>query len=69
MGKREYLNNAKTRDLIACLEQYLTQKVNLPRIRRGSKQELETLINEEAILLGMYLRNERKEWIPRVGIL
>jgi hypothetical protein len=26
------------------------------------------LINEEAMLLGMYLRNEKKEWIPRIRI-
>jgi hypothetical protein len=36
--------------------------------RARSKQEIETLINEEAMLLGMYLRNEKKEWIPRIGI-
>jgi hypothetical protein len=42
--------------------------VEIPRIRHGSKQTLDTLINEEALLLGMYLRNEIKEWIPRIGI-
>jgi hypothetical protein len=35
----------------------------------GEKQEIETLINEEALLLGMYLRNEKKEWIPRIAVL
>ena len=28
----------------------------------------EPLINEEALLLGMYLRDEKKDWIPRIGI-
>jgi hypothetical protein len=42
--------------------------VEVPRIRVGKKQEIETLINEEAMLLGMYFRNERKDWIPRIGI-
>jgi hypothetical protein len=36
--------------------------------RTGKKQEIETLINEEALLFGMYLRNEKKDWIPRMGI-
>jgi hypothetical protein len=35
----------------------------------GNEQEIETLINEEALLLGMYLRNEKKDWIPRVEII
>jgi hypothetical protein len=36
---------------------------------RGEKQELETLINEEALLFAKFLRNEREYWIPRVGAL
>jgi hypothetical protein len=34
----------------------------------GEKQTTETLINEEALLLAKYLRNEKKAWIPRTGI-
>jgi hypothetical protein len=33
---------------------------------RCSRQELETLINEEALLLAKFLRNEIKEWNPRI---
>jgi len=33
---------------------------------RGEKQEIETLINEEALLFAKYLRNERKIWTPRI---
>jgi hypothetical protein len=29
---------------------------------------LETLIDEEALLLGRYLRNEKENWSPRIGI-
>jgi hypothetical protein len=29
-------------------------------------QEIETLINEEALLFAMYLRNEKQTWIPRI---
>ena len=31
------------------------------------KQILETLVNEEAILLAKFLRYERKEWNPRLS--
>jgi len=41
-------------------------KVEVPRIRRGKRQELETLINEEAYLLAKYLRGEIELWIPRI---
>jgi hypothetical protein len=37
-------------------------------MRVGKKQTLETLISEEAFLLAKYLRKERKDWTPRIGI-
>ena len=40
--------------------------VEIPRIKVGKKQTIETLINEEALLLAKFLRNERKEWVPRI---
>jgi hypothetical protein len=42
---------------------------SVPRIKHGNKQTLETLINEEALLLAMYLRNERQTWVPRIADL
>jgi hypothetical protein len=30
-----------------------------------SAREIETLINEEALLLAMYLRGEKQNWNPR----
>jgi hypothetical protein len=33
----------------------------------GEQQEIETLINEEVLLLAEYLRNERDLWVPRVA--
>jgi hypothetical protein len=42
------------------------KRVEVPRIRHGSGQILETLINEEAQLFAKYLRGESKSWIPRV---
>jgi CRISPR-associated protein Cas1 len=65
-GKREYLNDFKTRDFMKSLDKYLLTEVEIPRYRMGKKQELETLINEEAMLFAKYLRGERKEWNPRI---
>jgi hypothetical protein len=47
---------------------YLECKVELPRIRHGIRQTLETLINEEALLLAKYLRDERATWTPRITV-
>jgi len=35
-------------------------------MRTGGRQTIETLISEEALLLAKFLRNERKEWNPRI---
>ena len=50
------------------LNDYFRTKVDIPRIMRGECQEIETLINEEALLFAKYLRNEKKDWLPRIGI-
>ncbi len=52
------------------LERYFESKVDVPLIRQGKRQRLETLINEEAFLLVKYIRDEITNWIPRVvGVL
>ncbi len=68
-GKREYLNDFQTRDLLKTLDRYFQSKVRIPRIRMGEKQELETLISEEALLLAKYPRNERQTRVPRTASL
>jgi len=40
--------------------------VEVPRMRIGIRQTIETLIGEEALLLAKFLRSERKEWNPRI---
>lgn len=65
-GKREYLNDSLTRNLIKSLNEYFQIKVEIPRIRVGKRQEIETLVNEETLSLGMYLRDEKRSWTPRV---
>jgi hypothetical protein len=67
-GQREYLNDSLTKELMRDFYAYLKGKVEVPRIRHGSRQTLETLINEEALLLAKYLRKERKTWIPRITV-
>ena len=48
------------------LNKFFEFTVEIPRIKVGKKQTFEALINEEALLLAKYLRNERKHWIPRL---
>jgi CRISPR-associated protein Cas1 len=67
-GKRQYLDKTMTDEFIKRLDAYFESEVEVPRIKVGKRQEIETLINEEALLLGKYLRDERKEWIPRIAI-
>jgi CRISPR-associated protein Cas1 len=69
IGKREYLNDTKTKDFTSKLRTYFETQVGIPRIKVGKKQKIETLINEEALLFTKYLRTERKDWLPRVGIV
>jgi CRISPR/Cas system-associated endonuclease Cas1 len=64
-GKRVYLNDIQTRDLTKKLNEFFESKVEVQRIRIGEKQTIETLINEEALLLAQFLRNECKTWTPR----
>jgi CRISPR/Cas system-associated endonuclease Cas1 len=66
-GKREYLNNVETRRMMKEHEKYFESKVEIPLIRHGKKQRLETLINEEALLLAKYLRDEKSNWTPRLA--
>jgi hypothetical protein len=65
-SKRIYLNNSQNRDLMLKLQDYFRGIVKIPRIMRGERQELETLISEEALLLAQYLRNEKASWNPRI---
>ena len=65
-GKREYLKDIQTGDLTRQLSKYFETSVQIPRMKIGKKQTIETLINEEALLFARYLRNESREWKPRI---
>ena len=47
------------------LTMFIESKVEVPRLKVGKKQTIETLVNEEALLFAKYLRNERQAGIPR----
>ena len=68
-GYREYLNDAKTREMMREINDYFDTKIELPRIRSGKRQRIETLINEEALLLAKFIRKDLEEWIPRITLL
>jgi len=66
MGKRIHLCEYDTDSLADGLNDLFSREVEIPRIRHGKRQTLDTLISEEALLLAKFLRNERKEWNPRL---
>jgi CRISP-associated protein Cas1 len=66
MGKRIHLCEYEADDLAEGLNGLFKRVVEVPRIKQGRRQTLDTLISEEALLLARYLRNERKDWIPRI---
>ena len=66
IGKREYLNNQLTRQLMKKLEILFKSEVEIPRIKVGKKQALETLVNEEALLFAKYLRAKKTGRVPRL---
>jgi CRISP-associated protein Cas1 len=68
-GKRQYLNNNLTKDFTKKLDLFFQNTVEIPRVKVGKKQEIETLVNEEALLFAKYLRGERETWIPRIAEL
>jgi CRISPR/Cas system-associated endonuclease Cas1 len=68
-GKRVYLNEAETRRMMRELERFFGSEVEIPPMRHGNEQRIETLINEEALLLAKYLRIEKRTWLPRLGQL
>lgn len=67
---RVYLSREENHKFRKAINDYFqVKKVELPRICRGEHQEIETLINEEALLFAKFLRGERETWIPRIAKL
>lgn len=68
-GERQYLSKPLAKDMMNRLNSFFESIVAVPRVRHGKKQTVETLINEEALLLAKYLRNEKQVWNPRIASL
>jgi hypothetical protein len=66
MGKRIHLCEFEADSLAEGLNSLFNREVDIPRMKYGKKQILDTLVNEEAFLLTKFLRNETKMWIPRI---
>ena len=66
-GKREYLNNFETKDFTTKLNNFFEACIEVPRIKVGKRQTIETLINEKALLLAKFLRKEQEKWVPRIS--
>jgi CRISPR/Cas system-associated endonuclease Cas1 len=67
MGKKIHLKEYETDSLAQDLNAFFDRMVNVERIKVGKKQTIDTLVSEEALLFAKYLRNERKDWIPRTS--
>ena len=46
------------------LDDFFESIVDVPRLKYGDKQSINSLIKEEITLLGKYLRDEEKKWHP-----
>ncbi len=66
MGKRIHLCEFEAGRLAEDLNSLFERKFDVPRIKHGEKQTLDTLICEEALLLAKFLRGERGCWLPRL---
>jgi hypothetical protein len=69
MGKRIHLCEYEADSLAEGLDGLFERIVEVPRINRGRRQTFDSLISEEALLLAKYLRNERRDWTPRISSL
>jgi CRISPR-associated protein Cas1 len=69
MGKRIHLCEYKADSLAEGLNLFFDRFVEVPRVKHGNRQRVDTLISEEALLLAKFLRNERREWNPRKVII
>jgi hypothetical protein len=54
-GKREYLNNSETNELLRELNRFFEVKVEVTRIRNGEHQTIETLIRASRAVSAMNL--------------
>jgi len=61
MGKQIHLCEYEADSLAEGLNGLFNRYVDIPRIKHGKRQTLDTLLNEEALLLANFLRKERMD--------
>jgi len=66
MSKKIHLKEYEVDSLAEDLNAFFDRMVDVERIKVGKRQTIDTLISEEALLFAKYIRNERKDWIPRL---
>jgi hypothetical protein len=69
MGKKIHLKEYEVDSLAEDLNAFFDRMVDIERIKVGKRQTVDTLISEEALLFAKYLRNEKKDWLPRLPTL
>jgi CRISPR/Cas system-associated endonuclease Cas1 len=69
MGKKIHLCEFEADSLAEDLANLFDRLVDVTRIKHGNRQTIDTLISEEALLFAKYLRNERRDWNPRIPSL
>lgn len=55
-----------SRKLTEKLNSYFEKKIKISKVKYGKRQQIESLINEEAYLLAKYLRDQKQTWKPRL---
>ena len=60
MGKRIHLCEYETDSLAEGINSLFENEVEIPRIKHGNKQTLDTLISEEALLLEVFARRKER---------
>jgi CRISPR/Cas system-associated endonuclease Cas1 len=68
-GERGHLSDIQINTFVGSLKGYFYTEVERLRIRMDKSQEIETLINEEALLFAQYSGNEKQAWVPRIAKL
>lgn len=61
------MDEADTKGLMRALGRYFETMVEIPRMRVGKRQTIETLINGEALILAAFLIDDRRVWVPRIA--
>lgn len=64
-GKQESIHKQRNKEFLDLLENYFQTTVNVPRVKHGKRQEIESVINEEAMFLASSIRGKRI-WEPRI---